>query len=64
MQYESAVSAVKEARANMAQLDNMLDYMNLTSDVSGMVAAYSRERSNCSGRADDWDIGAGWQYGS
>lgn len=43
MQYESAVSAVKEARANMAQLDNMLDYTNLTSDVSGTVSAITAE---------------------
>lgn len=43
MQYESAQAAVKEARANMAQLDNMLGYTNLTSDVSGTVSAITVE---------------------
>lgn len=43
MQYESAQAAVKEAYANRAQLDNMLEYTDLSSDVSGTVSAINGE---------------------
>lgn len=43
MQYESARAVAKEAHANMEQLSNMLDYTELTADVSGTVSTITAE---------------------